>query len=216
MKRTLKGMLGLVLGILPAPVSPAHAGPGLHMRWRLGWLRGLVCKVWFGLRTRLRGGSFKAGSRLSVQGWLRVRGPGHVVIGDDVIIDDNTDLYTNAKDACIRIGDRTFLNGTRMSCVRAITIGEDGIVADARMLDCDFHAIGRDRHIKGSHIGIAPITVGRNVWIAAGAVVLKGISIGDDSVIAFGSVVTKDVPAGVIVAGNPAREVGRVPDVSGP
>jgi acetyltransferase-like isoleucine patch superfamily enzyme len=215
-KRTLKAILGTLLAVLPSPRTPEHAGPGLHVRWRMGWLKGVFCKSWIGLRSRLRGGSFQAGRHLSVQGRLRVRGPGHVVLGDDVIIDDNTDLYTNSRDACIRIGDRTFVNGARMSCVESITIGEDGIVADARMRDSDLHAIGKDRHEKGAYIAVAPIVVGRNVWIAAGVTVLKGVTIGDDSVIASGSIVTKAVPEGAIMAGNPAREIGRVPDVSGP
>ena len=36
---------------------------------------------------------------------------------------------------------------------------------------------------------------------------LKGVTIGDNSVVAARSVVTKDVPANVVVAGNPARVV---------
>ena len=37
--------------------------------------------------------------------------------------------------------------------------------------------------------------------------ILAGVTIGDNSVVAAGSVVVKDVPANVIVAGNPARVV---------
>ena len=39
------------------------------------------------------------------------------------------------------------------------------------------------------------------------ATILKGVTIGEASVIAAGSVVTQPVPAGVVVAGNPARVV---------
>lgn len=51
----------------------------------------------------------------------------------------------------------------------------------------------------------APVRIGRNVWIGAGAVLVPGISIGDDTVIGAGSVVTKDIPAGVVAVGNPCR-----------
>lgn len=44
--------------------------------------------------------------------------------------------------------------------------------------------------------------------IGAGAVVLPGITIGKRAVVAAGAVVTKDVPAGRMVVGNPARDVG--------
>jgi serine acetyltransferase len=40
--------------------------------------------------------------------------------------------------------------------------------------------------------------------------VLKGVTIGDRSVVAARAVVTKDVPADVVVAGNPARVVRRL------
>jgi hypothetical protein len=46
--------------------------------------------------------------------------------------------------------------------------------------------------------------LGRNTWVGARAIVLKGTTIGDDSVVGSGSVVRGEVPAGVVVAGNPA------------
>lgn len=52
---------------------------------------------------------------------------------------------------------------------------------------------------------IAPITVGDNAWIGAGAVVLPGINIGHNSVIAANSVVTEDVPPNALYAGSPAK-----------
>lgn len=49
------------------------------------------------------------------------------------------------------------------------------------------------------------VTVGDAAFIGAGAVVLPCLSIGADAVIGAGAVVTKNVPAGAVVAGNPAR-----------
>jgi acetyltransferase-like isoleucine patch superfamily enzyme len=40
---------------------------------------------------------------------------------------------------------------------------------------------------------------------------LCGITIGEDAMIGAGSVVTKDVPAGAVVAGNPARFIKSLP-----
>lgn len=51
----------------------------------------------------------------------------------------------------------------------------------------------------------APIHIGKHVWIGSNATILPGITIGDNSIIAAGSVVTKDVPANVVVGGNPAK-----------
>jgi len=52
--------------------------------------------------------------------------------------------------------------------------------------------------------------IGDNVYIAAGARIIGAIRVGSDVVIGAGAVVTKDVPDGSIVAGVPARVIGRV------
>ncbi|MBL4700719.1 MAG: hypothetical protein JKX85_05610 [Phycisphaeraceae bacterium] len=49
------------------------------------------------------------------------------------------------------------------------------------------------------------ITIGSGVWICAGAFIGPGVTIGNNAVIAARSVVVKDVPAGMIVGGNPAK-----------
>jgi acetyltransferase-like isoleucine patch superfamily enzyme len=212
MQRLGKAILAVLVSVLPAPADPAHARPGLHLRWRLGWLKGHGFRAYQSLRTVLGGTTFQAGRRLSIPGSLRLRGPGRVVLGDDVVVDAKTDIFTHSSEAVVTIGDRSFVNGTRFGCVREIRIGPGAILADARIMDTDFHSIHRNRRQKTAPIQVAPVVIGENVWIAAGAAVLRGVTIGDDSVVAFGSVVTKDVPSGTIVGGNPARELGSVPE----
>lgn len=54
-----------------------------------------------------------------------------------------------------------------------------------------------------------PIEIGADAFVGAQALILPGITIGDGAVVGAGSVVTKDVQPWTIVAGNPAREIGR-------
>lgn len=54
------------------------------------------------------------------------------------------------------------------------------------------------------------IVIGDGAWIGVGAIVLPGVTIGTKSVVGAGSVVTKDVPAYTVVAGNPAKIIGRI------
>ena len=51
----------------------------------------------------------------------------------------------------------------------------------------------------------APVHIGRNCWIGAGAILLPGVTVGDKAVIGAGSIVTRDVPASVLAVGNPCR-----------
>ena len=53
--------------------------------------------------------------------------------------------------------------------------------------------------------------VKRGASIGSGVTLMGGITIGENAIIGAGSVVTRDVPAGVTVAGNPARVLSRKP-----
>ena len=56
----------------------------------------------------------------------------------------------------------------------------------------------------------APVKIGRNCWIGAGAVILPGVTVGDNVVIGAGSVVTKDIPSDVVAVGNPCKILRKV------
>ncbi|MFP4081480.1 MAG: 2,3,4,5-tetrahydropyridine-2,6-dicarboxylate N-acetyltransferase [Candidatus Aminicenantes bacterium] len=59
-----------------------------------------------------------------------------------------------------------------------------------------------------------PVIIEDNVLVGANAVVLEGVNIGKGSVVAAGAVALNDVPPRLIVAGVPAKEMGRVDDIS--
>lgn len=53
------------------------------------------------------------------------------------------------------------------------------------------------------------IRIGNNCWIGAGAVFCDGITIGDGCVIGANTVITRDFPANSIIAGVPAKLIGK-------
>lgn len=58
----------------------------------------------------------------------------------------------------------------------------------------------------------APVHIGKNCWIGAGALIMPGITIGDHVVVGAGSVVTKDLPSNVIAVDNPCRVLREIGD----
>lgn len=54
----------------------------------------------------------------------------------------------------------------------------------------------------------APTSIGSNCYIGPNAVIAKGVTIGDGAIVGANSLVLKDVPAGVKVAGSPAKPLG--------
>ncbi len=55
--------------------------------------------------------------------------------------------------------------------------------------------------------------INRGAKIGANATILPGVVIGEHALVGAGAVVVKDVPAGVVVAGNPARIIRQLSDL---
>ncbi len=53
----------------------------------------------------------------------------------------------------------------------------------------------------------APVRIGKNCWIGAGAIIVPGVTIGDNVVVGAGSIVTKDLPDNVLAMGNPCKVI---------
>jgi maltose O-acetyltransferase len=111
----------------------------------------------------------------------------------------------------IRLGRNAFVN---YNCVfldcAPIEIGDDLQMGPAVQLYTAQHPLEADARRSGVEYA-RPIRIGNDVWIGGGAIVLAGVRIGDGSIVGAGSVVVRDVPAGSVVAGNPARIVRTIP-----
>ena len=55
---------------------------------------------------------------------------------------------------------------------------------------------------------VAPVRIGKYVFVGAGSKILPGVSLGDGALISAGSLVNRDVRDFDVVAGNPAKVVG--------
>jgi putative colanic acid biosynthesis acetyltransferase WcaF len=96
-------------------------------------------------------------------------------------------------------------------------IGEWALIYNLGKISIGEHAtISQNAHLcAGTHdysdpampLLKPPITIGSSVWICADAFVGPGVAVSDGAVVGARSVVVKDVPAWMVVAGNPAKFV---------
>lgn len=104
----------------------------------------------------------------------------HLVrLGEAVTIEQQV-----AIDAFTQIGDHCCLK-------RTSSIGHETTLGDYVFVGPGATVCGR-------------VTLGDGVYVGAGSVVRDAVRIGEGTIIGAGAVVTKDLPAGVVVMGNPA------------
>jgi len=142
-----------------------------------------------------------------------------VVLGRDVRIHSFVNLY-----GC-RVGDETRI-GTFVEIQKGASVGarckissHTFICEGVRVEDEVFVGHGvmfiNDRRPRATRPDGTPQTesdwtleqtiVRRGASIGSNATILCGVEIGEHAVVGAGAVVTKNVPAGAVVAGNPAR-----------
>lgn len=168
---------------------------------------------------RARGCTVGKGVILNGLPAVRRKGSGKIIIGNGVTI--NTSRWSNSLNtgsamnlcaengAVLELKEGCGVSASQLIANVRIEIGEGSLIgAGSLICDSDMHEVplGSSRQIS-----MAPIRIGRGVFIGARSIVLKGVSIGDGAVVGAGSVVASDVPAHTLVAGNPARELRKLP-----
>jgi acetyltransferase-like isoleucine patch superfamily enzyme len=128
---------------------------------------------------------------------LSVQGTVQILRGVRVFVNDGAHL---------EIGTRSYINDcSTVTCFEHIKIGSGCSISwNTNIMDTNIHELvvaGRPRPRS------APVSIADRVWIGSGATILAGTTIGEQAVVAAASVVTAEVPAGVVVAGNPARVI---------
>ncbi|MGI9276781.1 MAG: acyltransferase [Endozoicomonas sp.] len=112
-----------------------------------------------------------------------------LIVGDNVGISWQNEIFVGNR---VKIGNNVHMG------VKVRLVGYPG------------HPVEPEARAKGlpeTDDQVGDITLGDDVWLAAGVTVLGGVTIGAGTIVATGSVVTKDLPARVLAAGIPAKVV---------
>jgi acetyltransferase-like isoleucine patch superfamily enzyme len=168
----------------------------LHgIAWKNDW------HVWgMPIIQRFRGSQITIGSGAYLRSW-RITNPltpNHPIV-----------LATRSSTAKINIGDYVGLTGTTIVAAEHIEIGNRVQVGSNSIIaDTDFHPLDPTiRQIDMAAGLYSPVIIENDVFIGMNVIILKGVNIGEGAVVGAGSVVSSDVPARMIVAGNPAKAI---------
>jgi len=134
-------------------------------------------------------------------------------------------IFDLGPEADVAIGECSMLNGARLICESKIEIGRFATIS-WNVVFMDSYRLPLDPIARRPHVMSAaragrwpleaieparPIRLHDNVWIGFDVCVLPGVTIGEGSVVGARSVVVSDVPAYMVVAGNPARPIRELP-----
>lgn len=175
----------------------------LVSQWRLKSAIALGARVKFPRFVHLgRDCRIRAGCHLDAPG------PDALVLGDRVQI--NRGAYLGAF-APLRIGDRSDINRNASIDARgAVSIGRDVLIGPYAQIIAYQHVFAApEQPINTQGLRVGPISIGDDVWIGAGAIILADVSIGHGSIVGAGAVVTRSCAPFSILAGAPARVIGR-------
>lgn len=107
----------------------------------------------------------------------------------------------------IHVGENFYANfNCTMLDVCPIRIGDNVMFGPNVQVLTPLHPLQAEERIAGPEYG-APVTIGHNVWLAAGVTILPGVTLGDNVVVGAGAVVTRSFGDNVFIAGNPAQVI---------
>lgn len=107
--------------------------------------------------------------------------------------------------ASIAIGEGTIVM-PQVTVNANARIGEAVILNSGSVIEHDC-GVGDGAHISPGAILCGNVQISPLAWIGARAVIVPGVTIGRGAIVGAGSVVLRDVPDGVTVVGNPARQL---------
>ena len=123
-------------------------------------------------------------------------------VGDESKIGTFVEIQKGA-----RIGARCKISSHSFIC-EGVTIEDEVFVGHGVLFINDRYpaAVAASGELKSeADWKLEATTVRKRASLGSGAVILCGVTIGEGAVVGAGAVVTRDVPAGVVVAGIPAR-----------
>jgi acetyltransferase-like isoleucine patch superfamily enzyme len=143
-----------------------------------------------GVRVLLRSGSVSLGARTNVRDFAILKSQGRLEVGADSQVSYHSVIHCRER---VSLADRVVM-------AERVTI-----------VDSEKDRDGSDTPVVDRPLRVDPVSIERNVFVAAGAVIACGSHVGAGVTVAANSVLTGgDYPAGWVIAGAPAQAVRKL------
>ncbi len=190
----MRALFVALILVSPPPFKPwlmrVLLGARIGRNVRIGWFAGIAAR------------HIAIGDESDIRALTFISCHGDVVIGRYTIISSFILAYGAAD---LIIGDHAYIGPqTLINCDERVQIGNSSALG-AR---CMVYTHGSFfPYTEGYPVRFGPVTIGNNVWCAAGVFIHPGVTIGDHVFVNSRSVVTRDVASGDVVEGFPAQTV---------
>jgi len=193
MKNILFGIVFVSPPFLKKVILKWFCGAQFGRKSNIGWFSSIMgCKIILG-------------DYSSVKPFTLIRCDGEVRIGNYTEISSFSVIYGSANfvvgDKCY-IGPQTWINVTE-----DVVLGNVVCIGPRTMIFTHGSFLP---YTEGYPVRFRKVSIGDNVWIAAGVFLHPGVEIGKNVFVNSRSVITRSISSGQIVEGFPAKEIGRI------
>jgi len=116
--------------------------------------------------------------------------------------------------AAISIGSDVYMaHGTRLLAGEAISVADEVLFGPYCVIVSSSHT-RRDGSYRFGPVHLAPVTIGRGVWLGAHVTVVAGAEVGAGTLVGANSVVTGVLPGDVLAGGLPAKVIRQLEESS--
>lgn len=157
---------------------------------------------------RLRGANLGKKSTVGPRG--TIYRPWCFFANERTLIEQEVFIKITSDEAEIRLGRQVFIGyGTEFDISEKLFVGDHTLIAPGCFITDHNHRRLTGNSIAAQGCKCAPVHIGDDVWLGAHVVVLPGVTIGNGAIVGANAVVNRDVPPMTIVAGVPAKPIGK-------
>lgn len=165
---------------------------------------------------------------------LRGGGRSRFVVGAGSVIDPGVEIHFTPDASLVMGPEVNIRSGAVLGIYGDVTFEGRNLFSWGSVLQCRRRIVFEEKAGTGEHVSVvdgnhyrrdvedhwfgrstyAPVTIGRNAWLAAKSVVTAGVTVGAGATVAAGAVVTIDIPPECLAGGIPAKVIKH--DINGP